>query len=323
MNSKKVLFNTWAGAFFQKGGGEVQLLKSKEALEKKGYTVGLYDQWSPQLDVEVFHQFSIEVGVEHAVKKYKSLGYKVALSTIMWHPPGRGSEPFYRVKSILDNSDILMTNSEMESKKISDHFEIDITKFHKTRNSISTTYFSKGSSQDFREKTGIKGDFVLSVANIDQRKNTHNLIQACKELDLPLVTIGHIKDVPYYSQFKDTYSQHTHLGPIEDEEFLKSAYSASSVFALPSLCETPGIAALEAASQGSRIVVTNEGCAQEYFGEFAYYVDPGSLNSIKDAISNALNSKENSEISKYITTNYSWDITANEIVEGYKKILLT
>ena len=144
MNTKKILFNTWAGAFFQKGGGEVQLLKSKAALEKKGFKVDLYDQWNPQLDVDVFHQFSIEVGVEHAVKKYKSLGFKVALSTIMWQPPGRGSAPFSRIKSILDNSDILMTNSDMESKKISDHFEIDISKFHKTRNSISETYFTKG-----------------------------------------------------------------------------------------------------------------------------------------------------------------------------------
>jgi glycosyltransferase involved in cell wall biosynthesis len=320
MNSKKILFNTWAGAFFQKGGGEVQLLKSKEALEKKGYKVDLYDQWNPHLNIDVFHQFSIELGVEHAVKKYKSLGYKVALSTIMWHPPERGSAPFYRIKSILDTSDILMTNSDMESKKISDHFEIDITKFHKTRNSISETYFTKGSEQAFREKTGIKGEFVLSVANIDQRKNTHKLIQACKDLGLPLVTIGHVKDMPYYSQFQDSYPQHTHLGPIEDEEFLKSAYSASSVFALPSLCETPGIAALEAASQGSKIVVTSEGCAQEYFGEMALYVDPESLKSIKDGIHQAMNSLKNSETPIYITRNYSWDITAEEIIEGYKKI---
>ena len=139
-------------------------------------------------------------------------------------------------------------------------------------------------------------------------------------MGLPLVTIGHIKDVPYYDQFKNSYSQHTHLGPIEDEEFLKSAYSASSVFALPSFCETPGIAALEAASQGSKIVVTSEGCAQEYFGDLALYVHPESLQSIKDGIHQAMNSLKSSETANHIIRNYSWDITAEEIIEGYKKI---
>ena len=72
----KILFNTCFSAFFQKGGGEIQLLKSKEALEKLGHTVSLYNHWQPQTDFEIFHQFSIESGVEQVVRKYKEMGKK-------------------------------------------------------------------------------------------------------------------------------------------------------------------------------------------------------------------------------------------------------
>lgn len=318
--SKKIIFNTWSGAFFNEGGGEIQLRKSREYLERSGCVVDLYDMWSPQKDFDVFHQFSIEYGVEHAVKNYKVLGYKIALSPIMWTVPQKGEYYYHHIKNLFFYADILFTNSDLESDKLAEEFSIDISKFHKTRNSIADDYRTLETSFDFREEFSISGDFVLTVANIDTRKNTHNLIQACAESGLQLVSIGQIRDIPYFESFQGQFTNFKHVGGITDVELLKSAYQQCQLFALPSLCETPGIAALEAASQGAKIVITNEGAAPEYFKNMVTYVNPLSLEDIKQGLNTELNLERNDSLRQYIIDNYTWDKTALDIVAGYRKI---
>lgn len=320
--NKKILFNTWQGAFFNEGGGEVQLKKSREYLEKLGCQVDLYDMWKPQKEFDIFHQFSIQYGVNFVVENYKDLGYKIALSTIMWDLPGTDNPYFYHIKNLFDNSDILLTNSELESKKLADAFDIDINKFHKTRNSIADEYRNTDTGQDFQKKFEISGDFVLSVANIDTRKNTHNLIKACAELDLQFVSVGHVRDIKYFDSFKDKYRNFLHVGNIVDIELLKSAYQQCAIFALPSLCETPGIAALEAASQGAKIAITEEGAAPEYFGDMVTYVDPYKLEDIVEGLHSELQLERSDDLQKYVIEHFTWDKTALDIIEGYNKITL-
>lgn len=318
----KILFNTWSGAFFSEGGGEVQLRKSREYLEKLGYEVDLYDMWHPQKDFDIFHQFSVQFGVETVVNNYMNLGYKIALSPIMWDIPKKDELHYHHINNLFLSSDILLTNSDLESHRLSKAFEININKFHKTRNSIADGYRTTQTNFDFRERFSIAGDFVLSVANIDTRKNTHNLIKACAESGLQLISIGHVRDIPYFESFKDQYSNFKHVGSISDVELLKSAYQQCQIFALPSLCETPGIAALEAASQGARIVITEEGAAPEYFKEMVTYVNPSDLEDIIKGLNTELKIGRDDSLRQYIIENYTWDKTALDIIEGYSKMYL-
>ena len=318
--SNTVLFNTWSGAFFNEGGGEIQLKKSREYLEKAGYSIDLYDMWSPQKKFDIFHQFSIQYGVNFVVENYKTLGYKIALSTIMWDLPNKDEFYFHHIKNLLNNADILLTNSERESLKLSEAFDVDINKFHKTRNSIADEYCSAETGLDFKEKFAISGDFVLSVANIDTRKNTHNLIAACADIGLQFISVGHIRDVQYFNSFNEKYDNFIHLGNIADIALLKSAYQQCALFALPSLCETPGIAALEAASQGAKIVITKEGAAEEYFGDMVTYVNPYELEDIVKGLEYELTFDRDSALQKHVKDNFTWDKTAVDIIDGYNKI---
>lgn len=319
--NRKILFNTWAGAFFNEGGGEAQLKKSQEYLEKLGFDIALYNMWTPQKDFDIFHQFSIQFGVETVVNNYKTLEKKIALSTIMWDIPDISELHYHHVRNLFVNADILLTNSNLESYRLSDAFEINFNKFHKTRNSIADEYRTMLTSSNFREIFSIEGDFVLSVANIDTRKNTHNLIKACAALGLQFISIGHIRDVAYFESFNNKYSNFRHIGSIADVALLKSAYQQCLLFALPSLCETPGIAALEAASQGARVVITQEGAAPEYFEDMVTYVNPLSLTDIKEGIDTETHITRDETLRKHVVANYTWDKTALDIVNGYNKIL--
>ena len=315
---KHILFNSWSGAFFNPGGGEVQLLNSERALINRGYQVSHYDQWQPQKEFDIFHQFSMELGVHHPVRAYKAMGKKVFISTIYWTLPSPSDFGYFYAKDLMHLADGLLTNSNAESDRLSQAFDIPRHKFFKTRNSITQDFLTLGNPSLFREKYQIEGDFILSLANIDTRKNTHSLVKACQELGLKLITIGHIRDQTYYDSFKDQYSQHLHLGPIHDPELIKSAYRACQVFALPSLCETPGISALEAASQGAKIVITQEGPTQEYFGtEHATFVNPFDFESIKFGIAHELDAKRGPELRNQIINEYTWDKTALDIEAPY------
>jgi glycosyltransferase involved in cell wall biosynthesis len=256
------------------------------------------------------------------MSEYRRLGKKIALSTILWVEYEKGSGPYQYVRKIFDLADILFTNSDLESLKLSRAFDVDPAKFHKTRNSISDDYLGLGTERDFRAIHSIEDEFILSVANIDRRKNTHRLVEACAALGKKLVLIGHVRDPEYFESFKDAYTGMTFLGPVGDVQVLKSAFQQCQLFALPSLCETPGIAALEAASQGAAVVITNEGPTREYFGDHARYVDPLSLDSITGGIAAELKQARSREaLRNHVINSYTWDRTAEDIISGYRELL--
>ena len=103
--NKRILFNTWSGAFFNMGGGEVQLLKSREYLEKSGYAIELFDMWSPQTDIDILHQFSVQFGVETVVNNYSRLGYKIALSPITWTIPNKDELHYHHIRNLFVDSE--------------------------------------------------------------------------------------------------------------------------------------------------------------------------------------------------------------------------
>ncbi len=317
----KVVFNTWSGAFFNPGGGETQLVETRRHLERQGVHVDLYDQWGPQRELDVFHQFSIVPGVQYPMAEVRALGIPVALSTILWVDLPEGNPERERILGIMELADILFTNSKSESELLARVFGLERSRFHETRNGVSDDYLNQETNSDFRATYDIDGDFVLSVANIDRRKNTKVLAEACRRLGQKLVLVGDVRDLDYFKEIVID-EEVRHLGPVRDIALLKSAYQQASLYALPSLCETPGIAALEAASQGCRVAITCEGATRDYFGDTVTYVNPYDPNSIAEGIETELRKKRNSkQIIERIRTQFTWVQAAEDVLDGYEKIL--
>ena len=54
----KILFNTYYHAFQNPGGGEIVLLKTMEALQRKGIQVELFNKWKTNLrEYDLIHNF--------------------------------------------------------------------------------------------------------------------------------------------------------------------------------------------------------------------------------------------------------------------------
>ncbi|MFH1257067.1 MAG: glycosyltransferase [Candidatus Diapherotrites archaeon] len=339
------LFSTYATAFKAKGGGEVQLLKTREALEKLGgVKIDFFDGKQRLSDYALLHNFSIAGDCLETVKNAKKAGLKVAVSTIYWpqneyalkeriplHKKVKkiaysftANLGFSKAKEIISLADALLPNSQAEAEILRKEFGAEKGKIFVVPNGADEG-FANAKPEEFWERFGFK-DFVLYVGRIEPRKNVLALIKAAKLAGKELVIIGdapeHTKD--YYAEcVKEAAGGKVHfLGRIGNESsLLASAYAACGVFALPSWYETPGLSALEAGLAGAKVVITDRGCTREYFGNNAFYANPADEKDIAEKIEKAFSAKKSSELKQRIQENFLWENAAEKTLEAYRKIL--
>jgi len=317
----RVLLNTYPWAFHCPGGGEVQLLKYAEYLPATGVDVGKFDLWQPGLDsCQLVHFFSLMGGSWHFCNFVKSLGLPLVISSSLWiNEANRHTYPLSEIRQQLLLADAVVTNGVAEADCLSHYLEMPRERFHVVHNGVDPLFTQPVPSEPFRRHFGVSGPFLLNVGNIEPRKNQLSLIRACQGLDIPLVHIGHVRDPLYFQQCVAAAGDGVRwLGPIEHENpLLRSAYRACSAFVLPSLLETPGLAALEAAAQGAKVVVTAEGSTAEYFGEHVTYVAPGDDTLLRNAILAELQTERSAALQRRITEHFTWEQVVKPLAELY------
>lgn len=220
-------------------------------------------------------------------------------------------------KYIYENANVLLPNSHMEYSYLEGKFGIR-NDYVVVPNAVDPG-FAEGDAKAFYNKYGLR-DFVLCVAVVQIRKNQLRLIRAMRDLDVPLVLIGH-QESRYTNICRREASSNIHLlGELRGED-LKNAYAAAKVHALVSFYETPGLSSLEAAISDTVLVVTDRGCTREYFKDQAFYCDPNSEKSIREAIQKSLISKSNNVLKQRVLFEYNWEKAAKMTLEGYKRAM--
>lgn len=331
----KVLLQNRSNFLKSVAGDSIQLTKTKEHLGKLGVQIRISSE--TELDLQWYdlaHLFNI-MPVEETYRQYQNVRHnnkKFVLSTIYWDPTefltvsGQNKtfgEWWERTmplrREVLQEAALILPNSTMEYEILKKNFgELPPASIIPN---AADVIFAAAKPDRFFQKYRIK-NFLLSVGRICQRKNQLMLIRAARELKLPLVLIGPINDGLYYRDCRRESAGHKvtfidSLTPVE----LASAYAAAKVHALVSWYDTPGLASLEAALAGCRIVSTDRGSAREYFGDLAYYCDPGNKESICKAIRNAWNSTNDNQLKEIILRNYTWEKAAFKTFQAYQAVL--
>ncbi len=90
---------------------------------------------------------------------------------------------------------------------------------------------------------------------------------------------------------------------------------------LPSWLETPGLSSLEAAAAGCTLVVSDRGLTREYFGDQAWYCDPRSFDSIREAVLAAYAAPRGRGCCARMRERYTWERAAEKTLEGYQLAL--
>jgi glycosyltransferase involved in cell wall biosynthesis len=317
----KVLFATYPWAFETPGGGEMQLMKYAKHLPSHGVDVQLHDPWRANLtDVSVVHYFSCMGGSVHFCAQVKNRGLPLVVSSSLWiTDETRHLYPVDEIRNQLSLADVIVTNSEVESDQLATVLKLPRNHFSAVFNGVEPDFASTG-PQPFRDQSKISGPFVLNVANIEPRKNQLNMVRAMKNLSVPLVLIGAVRDKAYAEAvFREAGSQLRYLGAMEHgDPALASAFAACSAFGLPSTLETPGLAALEAAACGANIVVTSEGSTREYFGSQAHYVDHRDPGDIRAGIERALADRPDPALRRRVNSQFAWMTVTAALVDVYR-----
>jgi len=281
----------------------------------------LFNQWEHSLaDADAVHHFSAQGGTYNLCAYARNHGIPLVVSPILWLSDYVDQYPMEEIGLITSFADAICPNSEAEVERFLSHFPEPREKYCVTYNGIDSLFFKLVSPDLFRTRFQVPEQFVLCVGNIEPRKNQLKLLEAASSLNVHVVLIGNVRDAEYFSTLSDRFAgEVTYLGYLDhDSDLLRSAYSACSVFALPSLLETPGLAALEAAASGSQLVITSEGCTEEYFGSGALYVDPLCASSIAEGLENALSGRhEGVDKFKTYVQKFTWDNTAIQLEEAY------
>jgi glycosyltransferase involved in cell wall biosynthesis len=221
-------------------------------------------------------------------------------------------------------SSCLLPNSTAEQQVLGRRFNIRNKLIAVVPNAVDPL-FAKGNGSRFKQRYGLD-DFLLCVGRFDPRKNQLRLVEAVRDLGIPLVLIG--SAAPNHTSYYRRVTRAARmvrppaliLGHFDARE-LADAYAAARVHVQPSWIETPGLASLEAGLAGCNLVVADVPPVREYFGDYVWYCDPGDVSSIRRAILEAWASPPRPELGEHIRKNYTWERAAQVTLKAYRQVL--
>jgi len=247
------------------------------------------------------------------IARFFKNGEKINSYSYLWRGQRRS------IKYLLQRANYLLPNSESEYKRLYNKYQIQ-RPYVVVPNAIDKEKFASTISTIIRET-----DLVLCVARIEGIKNQLNLIKALNNSSFRLMIVG--KPAPnhlsYYQSCVEIAGSNVQFIDHIPQEKLIPLYRKAHIHVLPSWFETTGLASLEAAAMGCKIVITDKGDTREYFQDYAHYCNPADPDSIRAAIESAASSVENSRLREHILSHLTWENAAQKTQYAYCKIINT
>ena len=320
------------------GGGMVTLTKTYEYLDRSGFDVDRFDPWTHNLsDFELIHHFGFVYCNYEWFRVLKSEGKKLAVTTMYFLPERPRIQRWARkflsrfpilkppptlIHMMLEMADLVLPNSEGEKQLLIDLFRCPEEKMSIVPCGVDDRFVG-ASPEPFINHYGVS-DFLLCIGRFDpNQKNQLGLIRALKGVDLPLVFVGSAtsgeeayretckKEAPEGTLFID------YLKP--EDGLLASAFAAANTLVVPSFYEYPCMVAMEAFLSGTKVAITTGGTTQEYFKDYATYLDPYSPTDIRRAVQQAYKAPPLSfEAQQYARDNFLWDSVGRRLENAYQ-----
>ena len=325
------------------GGVRTQVFQTMAQLQNLGVNVEMIRADQSHFDYDLVHIFTASPDTLGIAKTVRDAGIKLVVSPVFFSTRsariisaslsieklltklGSGIRSDFGIKSqICHWADQVLPNTESELALVRDGFGIKSEKLLKIPNGVESR-FADASPELFMQNH-FKKDFVLFAGQAGApRKNVKLLLQAAPHINGSIVIIGDFYDTHYSHECVRLAQKVDNVLLIETQEhdspLLESAYAACKVFALPSLYETPGIAAMEAGLTGANIVITSEGGTREYFGNHAQFISPKSVTGLVSAVNKALELERNVALKPHILEKYTWEIVAQKTLHVYRQLL--
>ena len=164
---------------------------------------------------------------------------------------------------------------------------------------------------------------VLCAARVEPKKNQAALLYALRDVDVDVTILGNAYDAAYLALCRRWATPRTRFIDHAGHDEVVRMMARAAVHAHPSWLESPGLASLEAAATGARIVTGDRGCEREYFGSDVDYADPADPATIRAAVLRALErgTRDRGDALERRLGAYSWQRTAAATIEAYARAM--
>lgn len=210
---------------------------------------------------------------------------------------------------------------------VSKNTKADIIKTYKTQSKRIQIIHEGIDTKRFKEyqKVSKYRNYILFVGTVQPRKNLIHLIEAfskIKSKKYRLIIAGKLgwlyeEILAAPKRFKVEDRVHF-IGRVRDKN-LPGLYKGAKLFVMPSITEGFGLPILEAQAAGVPILSSGKGALPEVAGKGAFFVNPFSVNDIKEGMEKILADKNLREdlVRKGLenVSKFSWKITSHNTVE--------
>lgn len=195
----------------------------------------------------------------------------------------------------------------------------------------------KTQSREVLHRLGIPSKFILSVSNLDPRKNLTRLIEAYCQLPalirneyyLLLVSNTPVELLVANSDLtklleKDEAKNIRILYSISDT-LLNSLYNNCSLFIMASLYEGGGLPIIEAQRCGAPVIASNSSSLPEFLGNKLGLFDPKDVTEISSKMEEVLINQHLADRfrkdGEAYSAQYNWKTIVTNVKEAYRKII--
>lgn len=240
----------------------------------------------------------------------------------------------YTVQRTIRSAAKILTVSEFSKVAIMRAYGLDDGKIVVAPNAASSIFrpvSRENAAAWVFERHRIPGPFLLTVGDLQPRKNHIGLIQAFSELirgvpELPhrLVIAGKetwFSNKVHKAAWDSGVADRIHFcGFVTDEDLLQ-LYNASEVFVFPSFYEGFGLPVIEAMACGCAVACSNTSALPEVADAAALLFDPHSIAEVKRAILDLILDREllgrMQKLALHRASHFSWRKTAEKTLEVY------
>jgi len=322
------------------GGLELQCLRTQIALKAIGIDAELLDWNDPRAQYDILHVFGstpnyYDICLHSRGKRRIVISAVIGarsvsrLRKLVWDGVStlarlaRTPTEHQRLRCMYHSADAVLCLNQLEADFVGVTYELPRERLHIVTAGVGEHCFS-ASPEPFVERHGVR-DFVLFTGNIVRRKNPLMLARALAELGTKGVFIGGevAAEKAYadsFAHFVDSNENLLWIGNLaHDAPVLASAYSACSVFCLPSASEIQSASALEAMAAGKPLILGDRPYAYQTPFELALKCRCDDTHSLKKCLTMVL--KDPERYTSRLPESYTWRNVARATAAVYERIL--
>jgi glycosyltransferase involved in cell wall biosynthesis len=241
------------------------------------------------------------------------------------------------VRRTAEKAAAILTPSEFSRRAILNHYNLPEDKVVVVPNAVSSQFRAMDrrlASGIVEKKFGVRSPFVLTVGDLQPRKNHLGLLKAFEEvmrahpqLTHQLVFVG--KETWYSKDLHRAVEKSSVKGRVQftgfvDDSDLVPFYAACDLFVFPSFYEGFGLPILEAMACGRAVACSNTTAMPEVADGAGILFDPRSNEQMVRAISDVLLDQELRQrlerLGAQRASSFSWEKAAERTLDVYAQV---